>query len=108
MRVLPDTRDLIALVEHGQPINAEAFTEYLQNQNHRIVLSFTNVKELSGPLAVDGGFLRGRRFLQSLEAMPHLYMQEPTIPKNEIQSAVESFLAGKEYENISPYVTRWD
>lgn len=108
MNILPDTRDLIDLTEHAHPIDAARFSEYLINRNHQIILSFTNIRELSGPLAVDGDFLRVRRLLQIVEAMPHTYLQEPTIPKKEIQSAVDAFVGGKEYEDISPYVARWD
>jgi len=109
MNILPDTRDLINVAERGQPISADEFRQYLVNGNHRIVLTFNNVRELAGPLAVgDKDFLRIRRYLQLLEAMPHTYLAEVKIPGIEIQSAAEAFTSGNEYKDVSPYVSRWD
>jgi hypothetical protein len=108
MRILPDARDLINLTEHGQPVAPDVFCEYLQANQHQIVLSFTNIRELAGPLARRGDFLQVRRWLQALEAMPHLYLQEVSIVGREIESAVQSFNSGIEYRPINIYVTRWD
>jgi hypothetical protein len=109
MHILPDTRDLINLTERGQPISASVFQQYLTNGNHKAVLTFNNVRELAGPLAVgDGDFLRIRRYLQALEAMPHTYLCEVKIPGLEIQAAGEAFTTGSEYQDVSPYVNRWD
>ncbi len=109
MNILPDTRDLINLTERGQPISADEFRQYMVNGNHQAVLTFNNIRELAAPLAVgDGDFLRIRRYLQLLEAMPHTYLGEVTIVGIEIQSAVEAFASGTEYKDVSPYVSRWD
>ena len=92
MNILLDTHDLINLTERGQPITADEFREYLRNGNHQAVLTFNNIRELAGPLAVgDRDFLRIRRYLQSLEAMPHTYLGEVKVVGIEIQSAVEAF-----------------
>lgn len=109
MNILPDTRDLIDLTERGQPISADEFRQYLVNVNHRAVFTFNNIRELAGPLAVgDGDFLRIRRYLQLLEAMPHTYLGEVALPGFELQAAVEAFTNGTEYRDINPFVTRWD
>ena len=109
MRVLLDSRDLINLIEHSRPTTSQEFDAYLRSHNDEVVLTFTNVRELAGPLATGGDFMRLRPFLQSLEQMPHAYLKEVTIVAIEIQAAVEAFNAGTEYpENRSPYVTRWD
>lgn len=108
MRILLDSRDLINLVEHGRPTTAHDFDVYLRARNHQIVLSFTNVRELAGPLAAGADFLRVRPLLQSLEQMPHTYLREVTIMAAEIQSAIHAFDAGTEYQDCSPFVTRWD
>src|SRR5882724_6321297 len=107
MRILLDSRDLINLVEHGRP-TTQVFDRYLRLGNHQSVLSFTNVRELSSPLAAGVPFLQLRPLLQSLEAMPHIYLKEVGIIGSEIQSAVEAFNSGTEYQSFSPYVTRWD
>ena len=109
MRILPDTRDLIDLIEHGKPISPDHFRQYLLDGNHHAVLTFNNIRELAGPLAVgDGDFLKMRRYLQLLEAMPHTYVAEVKVVGIEIQAAVDAFTAGTEYTDVSPYVSRWD
>jgi hypothetical protein len=108
MRILLDSRDLIDLVEHSRPIPAQDFDAYLRSGAHEIVLSFTNVRELSSPLAMGAEFLRIRPLLQCLERFPHSCMKEVTIVAAEIHSAVSAFNAGTEYEDCSPYVSRWD
>jgi hypothetical protein len=108
MRILLDSRDLINVVEHERPINARDLDSYLRAGGHQIVLSFTNVRELAGPLASGAEFLRVRPFLQSLALMPHTYLKEVAIVAMEIQSAVDAFNGGAEYAGCSPYVTRWD
>jgi hypothetical protein len=108
MNILPDTRDLINLTERGQPISADEFRQYLLNRNNQTVLTFNNIRELSGPLAINGDFLRIRPSLQLLEAMPHTYLREVGIVGIELKSAVEAFTNGTEYQDVSPYVNRWD
>jgi hypothetical protein len=109
MNILPDTRDLINLTERNQPLSADEFRQYLLNGDHQAVLIFNNIRELAGPLAAgDGDFLQIRRYLQTLEAMPHTYLSEVKIPGLEIQSAVEGFASGTECRAVSPYVNRWD
>lgn len=108
MNILPDTRDLINVIERGQPIFADEFRRYLLNGNHQAVLTFNNVRELAGPLAIDGDFLRIRRLLQSVEALPHRYLGEVALPGFELHAAVEAFTRRAEYQNINPFVTRWD
>jgi hypothetical protein len=108
MLILPDTRDLINLTERDRPVTANTFAEYLRTHNHRIALTFTNIRELAGPIARGGDFLQIRRLLQILEAMPHTYLREAPIVGLEIRSAVEAFDTGTEYQAIPVYVTRWD
>ena len=108
MNVLLDARDLIGLVERAQPVTAGEMDEFLRGHNHEFVLSFTNVRELVGTLAINGDFLRVRQWLQSLESMPHLYIQETLIPRNEIASAVEAFNSGTPYHAPDVFVRRWD
>lgn len=106
MRILLDSRDLIDLVEHKRPIPVSDFDRYLRAGGHEIVLSFTNVRELAGPLATTGDFLRVRPFLQAIEQLPHTYIKEVPIPAFEIRAALEAFNAGTEYVGCNLYVTR--
>lgn len=108
MRILLDSRDLINLLEHGQPTRPDEYETYLRACDHLNVLSFTNIRELVAPLATGGEFMNIRPMLQSLEQMPHTYLSEVPIIGSEIRSAVRSFEGEVEYENPNVYVTRWD
>jgi hypothetical protein len=108
MNILPDTRDLINLKERGQPVSPNELREYLVRCHHKAILTFNNIRELAGPLAVNGDFLRIRRLLQAVEALPHRYIGEVAIPGLELRSAVEAFTSGAEYRDVSSYVIRWD
>jgi hypothetical protein len=108
MRVLLDSKDLIDVVEHGRPISNVDFAEYLQSRNHQVVLSFTSVREFSGPLLVNGDFLHLRWLLQQIERLPICYIREGRIEHQEITTAKRCFDSKKEYESINPYVRRWD
>ena len=108
MRILGDTRDLINLLERDCPATPQQFSEYLRTRNHELILTCTNIREVSGPLARGVDFLQLRPLLQALEAMPHSYLAEVRVFPLEIQSAVDAFLGGTEYRSPSPYVPRWD
>jgi hypothetical protein len=108
MRLLLDSRDLIDLVERSRPLPIQEFDAYLRSGNHQLVLTFTNVRELAGPLSEGIEFMRVRPFLQSLERMPLTYLRETTVVPVELQSAVDAFQRGAEYSCCSPYVRRWD
>jgi hypothetical protein len=108
MRILLDSRDLINLVERGQPISTTEFDAYLRSNNHQIVLCFTNVKEFAGALGEGKDFLELRPLLQSLESLPHICLKESAVIAVEIGAAVAAFNASTEYQGRSPYVRRWD
>jgi hypothetical protein len=108
VRILLDSRDLIDLVEHGRPVNIRDFDIFLRNGSHQLVLSFTCVRELASPLAAGTEFMQIRPLLQSVERLPLTYIKETTIAALEIESAVDAFVAGTEYQSCLPFVTRWD
>jgi hypothetical protein len=108
MRILLDSRDLINVVEHGRGTTVDALETYLRAGNHEVVLCFSTVRELAGPLSTGTPFLEIRPLLQSLERLPHLYLKEVTIIAIELQAAVDAFSVGTEYRPPSPYVRRWD
>lgn len=108
MRILLDTRDLIAVVERGQPVSAQAFGTYLRDYNHQIVLCFSNVRELASPMYCANDILNTRASFQSLEHLPQTYLKEATIISREIRAAINAFANGEDYRDPSPYVVRWD
>ena len=108
MRILLDSRDLIDLLEHQQPTTVAEFDAYLRAGNHQIVLCFTNVKELAGPIGAGSDYAEVESYFRSLEQLPLVYLKESTIFAIEIRSAVDAFNVGVEYQRCSPYVPSWD
>jgi hypothetical protein len=108
MRILLDSRDLINLVEHQSPTTVADFDAYLRAGNHQVVLCFTNVKELAGPIGAGADYAGVAPYFRSLERLPLVYVKESTIFAIEIRSAVNAFNAGVEYQDCSPYVPSWD
>ncbi|MCL4552546.1 MAG: hypothetical protein M1305_03180 [Candidatus Marsarchaeota archaeon] len=108
MRILLDSRDLINLAEHGRPIAIEEYAAYLRASDHFNVLTFTNIRELVAPLAQGAEFMDIRPMLQSLEQVPHTYLNEVPIIGLEIRSAVQFFEDGIEGQSPDVYTTRWD
>jgi hypothetical protein len=108
MNLLGDSRDLIELVERNRPVPLPDLNMFFRDHGHELVLSFTNVRELASPLAVEADFLRVRPWLQSLEQMPIRYIQEILVPRREIENSVDAFNSGNAYCNPNPFVRRWD
>lgn len=108
MRILLDTRDLIGVVERGQPVSVQEFGTYVRDHNHQIVLCFSNVRELASPMYCANDILNTRASFQSLEQLPQTYLKEATIIPGEIRAAIGAFINGEEYRDPSPYVVRWD
>jgi hypothetical protein len=108
MKILFDTRDLINLLEHNRPIAMAAINEYLTATGDHLVLTFSNVRELAGPLGSGLDFLPVRALLQKLESLPHTYLKETFIPSAEIRAAVDAFNQGREFEKPDLSCDRWD
>jgi len=108
VRILLDSRDLINVTQNGRGATVAELDAYLRSGDHQIVLCFSTIRELCGPIAAGGSFMDVRPFLQALESLPHLFLREVSIFAIELQAAVEAFAAGNEYHDPSPYVRRWD
>lgn len=108
MRILLDAKDLINTVEHDKDVTFTELEQYIQNGNHSIALTSTNILEFSASLADTGDFLQMRSLLQKVERLPLSYVKEWTIPYEELLSAKRAFDSGNEYQGIAPYVRRWD
>ena len=108
LRILLDAKDLIDIVEHGRPITVDQFRAWLIDKKAAVVLSFTNINDFVGKAFEQNAFLEMRPLLQSIETLPHTYMQEGMIKINELREALVGYRAGREPSPINPYVRRWD
>ena len=108
MRILLDSRDLINVTQNGRGATVPELDAYLRAGNHQLVLCFSTVRELCGPIGAGRSFLEVRPLLQSLETLPVVYLREVSILGIELEAAVNAFVAGTEYRDPNPYVRRWD
>jgi hypothetical protein len=108
MRILLDSKDLIDVVEHNRPVTVDDFRVYLRDHGSSLVLTFNNFRELVAPLSRGIDSLHMRDVLQKLETLPVCYLGEMAVLSEETKSAIRAFNSGREYEPISPYVSRWD
>jgi len=108
VRILLDSRDLINITQNGRGATVTELDAFLRAGNHQIVLCFSTIRELCGPIAAGGSFMDVRPFLQALESLPHLFLREVSIFAIELQAAIDAFATGTEYRDPSPYVRRWD
>lgn len=107
MRILPDAKDLINLVERAEPLGLREFHGWLEQNEAKLVLTLTNVLEFAAPLGQDADRLGVRANLQALESLPVCYLSA-AIVQDELRSAVRAFDSGAPYQPIDPYVRRWD
>ncbi len=108
MRILLDSRDLINVIQNGQGTTVPELDAYLRAGNHQLVLCFSTVRELCGPIGAGKPFSEVRPLLQSLETLPVLYLREVSILGIEIEAAVNAFVIGSEYHDANPYVKGWN
>lgn len=108
MLILPDSHDLIDLLEDEFPVSVQEFRERLNQNGARLVLSFTNVCELVGGLARGVEFMELRPKLQTVESLNPTYIREGFIFMQELESAWRSIQSGVEFGAPNPMVQRWD
>lgn len=106
--LLPDTKDLIELIERSKPVSADDFTRWLEEHDFRVVLTFTNVSEFADTIRGTHDLLYVRSILQALEALPNVYLREATIEVEEIKRAIDAHDRGTEPQLHDPCVSRWD
>ena len=106
--LLPDTKDLIELIERSDPVSPDNFAEWLLARDFRIALTFTNVSEFADTIRSANDVLYVRSILQKLEGLPCRYLREVTIEGEEIRRAIAASDSGDEPERADPYVSRWD
>jgi len=107
-RLFLDSRDLIALVEHGRPVNAREFAKELTDRPARIVLTYTNVTELL-PRNAAGGVERSRALalVEELERLPLAFLRQPDLARREFEEARRAFAERRRPRLLHPYVDQW-
>lgn len=108
-RVFLDTRDLINIVERGNPLSVSDLRVRLQEAGCTLVVALTHIRELAEPL-VDPA----RRpstpselsTFKTLEGLPLEYVDEETIPCLELDEVVSASRSGREVRQVQPFVDR--
>jgi len=108
MRIYPDSKDLINIIEKSDPCSADYLESFLRTGGHQIVLSLMTVVKISGPLLHKEARTNLMRLLNRIESMPHAFIHSSSIPRLELKEALKAFSNGREYHKINPYLDRFD
>lgn len=108
MLVFLDTKDLIDLLEHARPCSVDAFEQVLRKGGHELVISWSNVHEISRPLVEPNSKTLVTKLLNRIEELPIRYIREGTLRRDELMEARAAFLEKREYRQIFPFVRRFD
>jgi hypothetical protein len=103
-----DTRDLINILEKGEPISREGLLNLLRPEGHRLVVSFAHVAELAAPLRYPNAMTNVSRLLGHLEELPLAFLADLRLEFLEFREALEAWQAGRECRPIDPFVPRID
>jgi hypothetical protein len=108
VRIYLDTSDLIDLLERDNAgVTVAEFREFLVSKNSSIVLSNQSINELIAPLWEPGGRTVVSRVLNSLEEMPHEWIDITRLPNREVQAALVATKAGTDYIPPDPFVKNY-
>lgn len=107
MLIYLDAKDLINIFEKSSPCSADQFKNILQQGKHKLALSVTTIMELSEPLLHKQAKTNVMGLLNRLERLPHAFIHS-SIPSLELKEAIKAFSKGEEYNNVSPFVNRFD
>ncbi len=105
MKIYLDSKDIIDLFENSKPCSPDYFNKKLRANGHELVISAVNIFEFAAPVA-QGKSMAEK--LNRLEELPHKWISFIRITPLELQEAKDAFLQGREYQNISPFVRRFD
>jgi len=106
--VLPDSRDLINLLEHDEPLHVKEFIDAVSRCGHAIVLTLINVTEVLAPVLDDGDVDRMCRTFRLLKSIPHRALRESFLIIEEIDLALKAFRSGASAPRpLNAYVLDW-
>lgn len=108
MLVYLDARDLIDVFEHGKPCTADRLECVFREGHHELVLSFSNVREVSAPLLSRNVTTNVMSLLNRIEKAPVRFIREGTLPRDELKEALAAFCDSREYKDVYPFVDRYD
>jgi hypothetical protein len=102
MRAFIDTRDLLNIFNHSRPISASELGELFVRRGHQLVIPFSLISELipadNNPIVV------ARRFVKIEEDIPHIFLQQKSLPDEEIRRAAIDVSSGRPPAAYEPYV----
>lgn len=107
MLIYLDTKDLINILEKSKPLSVERLQQFLKYGEHKIVLSFLTIMEISAPLLHKHAKTNVMALLNHIEILPHAYVHSD-IARLELQEAIRAFSEGDNYNSILPFVNRFD
>jgi len=104
-----DSSNLIDLCQGKACINLSNFAEWLERRSHKAVFSLQTLIELSDPLRI-GNILEVRKDLNSLEQLPHIFVNEGRICQLELYEAIKALDEGRKYrfEAVCSFSSRLD
>jgi hypothetical protein len=108
LHIYLDTRDLIVLAERQSDEYFKSIGEWLDCSQSNLVFSLSNILECCIPLSSRLGQTSVMRTLGKLEDLPHAFLAEAKIHRDELVSAINSYLKNEDYQHIDPYVARFD
>jgi hypothetical protein len=109
MVILIDTGGLLDLLERDDPCTVEECNSVLRAYGTSLVITLTHVREIAAPLELaQPGHPPVTGTLNKLEILPLTYADEVTIPRRELEEALEAFRTGREPRPLDPYVGRLD
>lgn len=105
MRLYLDSFDFINLIERGTAgISVDEFRAFLRERGHTVVLSFPTICELIAPLWDPESTTVITRTMNTLESLPHEWIDLVSVPNLEVREALRSIKEGSPYTAVSPYV----
>ena len=107
MKVCLDAKDLIGILQVGQPCTANQFAQYLTRHGCQLAVSSYTIMEISAPLLYPSSKTNVMKLLNDLAGLPIAYVHAD-IRGLELREALDAFSSGREYQHILPFVKRFD
>ncbi len=107
MKVYLDAKDLIEILQVGNPCTANQFAQCLMQHGHQLVVSSYSIMEISAPLLYSSSRTNVMKLLNDLAEIPMTYIHAD-IRGLELREALDAFSSRREYQDVSPFVNRFD